>query len=151
MNELNLKTRQNSLLKADIEQLKLEQAGYKLQPYLLVFTLFMNLLGIALVAIGANLLTAATPSAWAGWIFGIGIAIAFCSAVAPVILPPIIHTTVGKKMPVKNAIVYCVNHEKTRMIQNEGFNALIKVDKTSQGGVVFNASQGVPVTGVLLP
>jgi len=47
-------------------------------------------------------------------------------------------------MPRKEGHVYCVNHPDERMIRNEGFNALIKVDH-HENKVQFNSSTGVPV------
>ena len=90
LNDLNLMKRDNRLLKTQIERLKLEQSGYKLQPYLLVFVAVMNLIGTALVGIGTNLLTGSTVPPYATHIFILGIFIAVLSAAVPPVLPLII-------------------------------------------------------------
>jgi hypothetical protein len=53
-------------------------------------------------------------------------------------------------MPLKNEDVYCVNHENTKMVQNEGFNALIRVERTNQG-IVFDNASGIPVLAFYCP
>lgn len=40
--------------------------------------------------------------------------------------------------------VYCINHKTKRMVQNEGFNALMRLERTSNG-IAFDSASGVPV------
>jgi hypothetical protein len=47
-------------------------------------------------------------------------------------------------MPLKQKIVWCVNHPDIAMIQNEGFNALIRLQR-SGNTLSFDSSQGAPV------
>jgi hypothetical protein len=47
-------------------------------------------------------------------------------------------------MPIRNEDVYCINHENTRMVRNEGFNALMRVERMSEG-IAFDSASGVPV------
>ena len=47
-------------------------------------------------------------------------------------------------MPIRNEDVYCINHEHTRMVRNEGFNALMRVERMSEG-IAFDSASGVPV------
>jgi hypothetical protein len=47
-------------------------------------------------------------------------------------------------MPFRNEDVYCINHVDTRMVRNEGFNALMRVERIGEG-IGFDSASGVPV------
>lgn len=90
VNGLNLVKRENDRFKENIEQLKLERAGYVLQPALLGFVAAINILGMIMVGLGTNYVTSDSPpqAAWA--ILLIGGLISLLTAIAPVLLPLLI-------------------------------------------------------------
>ncbi len=90
VNDLNLVKRENDRFKQTIEQLRLERAGYVLQPTLLVFVGMINILGVIAVGVGTNYVTSNSPppAAWA--VLAIGVLVSLLSAVAPVLLPLLI-------------------------------------------------------------
>lgn len=96
INELNLEKRANHRSRKRIEQLQLERVGYSLQPYLLVCFAVMNLIGTTLVGIGTNLITAANPAQFAGWILFLGALLAVITAASPIVLPFIIQWVSSK-------------------------------------------------------
>ncbi len=90
VNELNLSKRDYKQSRSEIEQLKLERAGYALQPAILGFVAALNILGVILVGLGTNYVTSNTPPSGSLLILIIGGAITLLTAIAPVLLPLLI-------------------------------------------------------------
>jgi hypothetical protein len=90
VNDLNLAKRDNERSKRIIEQLRLERAGYALQPAILAFVAAVNILGVVLVGVGTNYVTSSAPPPAAWVILIVGAFISLLTAIAPVVLPLLI-------------------------------------------------------------
>lgn len=90
VNDFNLIKRDNDRSKKIIDQLKLERAGYALQPPILSLVATINILGVVLVGLGTNYVTSSTPPSGAWVILIIGALICLLTAVTPIALPILI-------------------------------------------------------------
>lgn len=90
VNDLNRVKRESERFRSTIDQLKLERAGYALQPAILGFVAAINILGMIMVGLGTNYVTSDSPPQAAWVILAIGGLISVLTAVAPVLLPLLI-------------------------------------------------------------
>lgn len=91
INERNLLAREAEDVKAEVQRLRIERAGYALQPALASFVGAVNILGIILVGLGINYLSVATPPAGAWIVLVVGAVLALLSTIATIVLPTLIH------------------------------------------------------------
>ena len=97
VNTLNLANRANEGLKNDVEALKLERAGLLAQPAMAIFFGVVNVLGVVLVGIGINYVTANPPVRLGTAITVAGGALCVITAAGPVLLPSLIRWFRGER------------------------------------------------------